>query len=974
MTQKDVSYKNTNYFNSQRVDQDDFQLDQTAGTQYLSSVINNHSGSGVLPNQLTPRILWDSSVLSTTANSLLAAGNFDGTGISPTLQPSDTNYGNQLQLSLSGSNVFGRRSVKVVVIGLAFDGTLQYERFNFYRNEVQVSEKHFAKIISLIFNDFLGNNYCSRNQGGNLVISEANGLQLSRSSIMIQQNIEPDIFWRDFKVAGTGISLQLMLQTAIGPLYSVDALNINTTGRPNRTLVANDVTTQIGEKFLAKTNNLQKVSLLLGVAKNGAAAEANWYDWTGDLIVSIYPLQNSVSCPTDIVPELAIEFDPSNQPLAQLSYNQASLKTLGYVLTDVLQPVDFVFSNSQIGSASSGKIVPGDYYAVTVKRSGAASSGSVQLGVGNNQQPDARETIFSGSWVDVVEEDLWFRVWTDAAKLTDGKAYDGGVGCQIDKITTDATTGSTKDQIYKDLSFVDTGESTVNFAVLQAIEEGLDTIQEEITGNPVFSHHQYIPAFSFLSQASLTLLQSTSNPLIIGAIEDINPKNNPSLTKTQSKFGLANANTFTIINPDADLLSLNLIGSLLLPDSIGATSLAYMIFKSTVCQDGYGDVNGDGYIDATDIARATQLIGESLASTSTQNKIKSGLISTLELLRADVDGDGYITSTDVNLITSYVNKVTNSFPVGSTFSHLTLTVDNQVGRWDGYYDCLDGYVRIVDGYAGQRIPLSSLDANQILFDGYETGVQLQTIKSYSTTPFSSVVYAINPLPFWQPWLIKATPHVRLTTAAFINSSAIQHPNCNPSVTICQDQSDRAPSVDPGRVDYFVGGNIILGEGEILRPDQTPYPVDVEIGTIILNLPTSQIDKKSINLFDKLIVDAGGGLSRSGDRAFKYSDCSTVQPQDLQYNRLRFSVSIQSYVPAKDGYDSDGYFILENDKIGCYIDPASGILTISTADLQSDPIYQSLVSRIQVEVYLKKSGWKNQIKSLLPSQVVGLLSS
>lgn len=973
MTQRDVSFSEPKFFNSQRVDEEDLTDEQTANNNYIASIINNHIGSGILPNQVAPRILFDSDVLSTTATALLAAGNFDGTGIQPTLQPSDINLGNQLQIKLTGTNAVGRKSTKVVIIGLAFDGSTQHEHFTFYRDEAQVTRKHYKLILSLIFNDFKGNGTCSRNLGGRVVISEADSLQISRDAVMISQDIEPDIFWRDFKVAGLGLSLQSMLQTAMGPLYTVDSLNINTTGRPNRTLVSNDVTTQIGEKFLAQTNNIQKITLLMGVSANLIDSEANWYNWNGDLIISIYPLQTSISCPTDIVPTLAIEFDPSNQPIAQISYNQASLLEQGYVLTDVLQPVDFVFSNTQIGSAESNKIQSGKYYAVTVKRSGAANNGTILLGVGNDKSPLYRETIFSGSWVDVVEEDLWFQVWTDAAKLSDGKAYDGGIGCQINKTTTDPTTGATIDNVYGLLSFSDSGEATSNIGVVQAVETGSLQIQEEVSGNPVFSRQSFTPQFSFVNAAGLSTLKQTQDPLIIGALEDINPKNNPTLNKTQKYFGLAKGNNFCIVDPDADLLNLNLVGSLLFPDSIGASNTAVRIFKATLCTDGYGDVNGDGVIDSTDIARATQLIGEGAASSSTQTKIKNGLITTLELLRADVNGDGYIGVDDVSAITNYVNKVTNSFPVGTSFQHLCLTVDNQIGRWDGYFDCLDGYVRIVDGYAGQKLPLSSLDANQIIYDGYEESVEISLIAAYQTIPFTSTQYKIKPLPFWQPWLVKETSSTRKVMAAFIQSEAIQHPSCTDEVVACIDKADVAPSIDPGRIDIYVPGNLIIGEGEVLRPDGSPYPIDMEIGIIILNLPTNQIDKKSINVFENLIVDVGNGITATGSFAMRYSDCSTVQLQDLSLNKIRFSISIQSYVPAKDGYDVDGYFLLDNDKIGCDIDPLTGILTVSTADLQSDPIYKSLVSKIQIEIFLKKAGWKNKVQIITPSQTLGLLA-
>ena len=115
-----------------------------------------------------------------------------------------------------------------------------------------------------------------------------------------------------------------------------------------------------------------------------------------------------------------------------------------------------------------------------------------------------------------------------------------------------------------------------------------------------------------------------------------------------------------------------------------------------------------------------------------QQKIIDGYFSTLEILRADVDGDGYITATDVGLITSYVNKVTNAFPVGSSFTHLCFQVQQSIGRYDGYFDC-DGYVRL-DGYTGQNIvDPSSLSPSELIYDGYISQFR-ESVHCWSITP------------------------------------------------------------------------------------------------------------------------------------------------------------------------------------------------------------------------------------------------
>src|SRR5208337_1762027 len=133
----------------------------------------------------------------------------------------------------------------------------------------------------------------------------AASMTLSRDVIMLSQNQQPNLFFRDFFLdfSVNTSSLQVFLQAAL-PLYNIADLNIYTQPLDNLPLLSGDVTTQIGEKFQANTNNIQKVSLLLSV-RNQVSGQSNNLVWTGDIVLSIYPLQTSVDCPTDLVPGTA---------------------------------------------------------------------------------------------------------------------------------------------------------------------------------------------------------------------------------------------------------------------------------------------------------------------------------------------------------------------------------------------------------------------------------------------------------------------------------------------------------------------------------------------------------------------------------------------------------------------------------------------------------------------------------------------
>src|SRR5687768_3310600 len=126
-TRNDVSVIQNIWHDGQRVDQTDLSIEQNYNNQINAAIIQNHLGSGVLLSSPTQNILFDSDDLDATQAALLAAGNFDGTGLEAHQQPSDSNLGNQLEVELTDSEVLGRLSVKVAIIGLSFDDTLQME-------------------------------------------------------------------------------------------------------------------------------------------------------------------------------------------------------------------------------------------------------------------------------------------------------------------------------------------------------------------------------------------------------------------------------------------------------------------------------------------------------------------------------------------------------------------------------------------------------------------------------------------------------------------------------------------------------------------------------------------------------------------------------------------------------------------------------------------------------------------------------
>jgi hypothetical protein len=1063
-----VSSKQNIWFDAQQVDNTDLTLEQDHNDVIESGIINNHIGTGVLPEVLVENIIFDS---------LLSTGFLDGIAILPQNQPVDNNLGNQLELELTDSQAASRRNIKVGIIGLDFESNLQYETFVFKANEVQVTRKHFTKILVLLFNDFIGDPDLSFNLGGRLIIREAKPMTLSRGPLMAAQDVEPNLFFRDFFLDGP-ISLQALLQGAM-PLYNIDTLNILTNELDNKPLLNGDVTTQIGQKFQATTNNIQKVQFLLS-ARNLDVSHEDDLVWNGDLVISIFPLQSNIDCASDIAPTLPIDFPPHNIPAAQLSVNFSSLQAAGIVLDSVPQPVDFVFSNSSV--AGGNVIIPGNYYAVTIKRAGSANKCDILIAVGSDQVPNSRITTFTGSlWVDIPEQDLWFRVWTDAAKVSDGQAYESGHGIIIPKTTQDAESLATVDNSFEDLQFV--GNDVFRAVVAADTEESVP-VPDQRTGNPVLSRKQFVPNIQLLNTIDITNLEKTAEPLLLGAISDKNRKFFDSISaligsSLYSATFVKDELIIRIVDDPTDsvrfdtsvgslvtnLLNGDFVGAKIIPNSFNP-SVGYRIASAKLASGILGDVNGDGQINSEDLdllasyygmdlnvglptntvittdgytttyangyttytnpfsnlfglsfqlvdptsgtvvaegtdgvlvanpsdPRLAQFTSASLVFNTiiglstyklvvfapfnvenngafditaldsdsdviTIRKIYLTGDAIMNMLRADIDGDFRITFDDGYLLQSYIDKLPLSFSPTSTFPGPSTNPYTKIGtRFNAIRFRLEQYIDRADDYTS-----NSNDRDNVLHsvpdiflnDGYFADHNFYN---------DAIPITIQKQLTWDESLIVTNSRPKLVPSIFTSLNGYTNHLCNiPGVNVSIYGSE--PDFDKGRVDLFAPDNVIIGQGgELHRPDGNFYKVDFEVGTIILEIPDGLFgSEKTINIMDDFISDyTGDGRTRLGFPSMKYADCSYVGADDLANDKVRFSVSVQSFSPNTSGLSTDGYGgVVVDGKIGVSIDYKTGLLTLNFTNLFQDELLRTLSTKIQVHVYLKKAGFNNK---------------
>jgi hypothetical protein len=1063
-----ISAQQNIWFDAQQVDNTDLTLEQDFNNTINSAVIGNHIGSGTLPEVLEQIVLFDSS---------LASGFLDGTIVQIQNQPSDNNLGNQLEIELTGSNVAGKKAIKFCVIGLDFQSNLIYETFYFRTNEIQVTRQHFAQILLLLFNDFIGDSTLSLNLVGKLIVREARPLTISRDPIMVSQAVEPNLFFRDFYVAGFS-SLLSLLQTAL-PLYNIDTLNIYTAPLDNKILGVGDVTTQIGQKFVTKTSNIQKVTLLLSV-QNTEVGNEDDLAWNGDIVVSLYPLQSTIECISDIAPNSPIDFSPSNIPLAQLSFNYNTLQASGTVLDTVPQPVDFIFSNGSV--ANGNQLVIGNYYTVTIKRSGSADKCDILIAAGSNHTFNSRITTFTGTlWIDIPEQDLWFKIWTDAAKVSDGQVYENGYGSILPKIIEDSDTLATVDYSFGNIQFKG---NDIYRAVVAAITEETTPIPDQRTGNPVLSRQQFIPKINLLNTIDLTNLEKASDPLIIGAISDKNIKFFDSLSavinsKLYSATIVHDELIVKIVDDSTDtvrfdssvsglissLLNGDFVGAKIFPNA-GAINIYYRIASSKLISCILGDVNGDGIIDEKDLELLnsyidydlnvglpvdTVVVTDGTTTTFTNsyntytnnfsnlfgitfqvvNSITNAVIASgtdgvlvahptnnrlaqftsssiifgdivglgshklvlitpsnqenyggfdivsidtltdvltirkviltgdviMQMLRSDIDGDFHVTNNDGYLLSNYIEKAVLSSSLTSTYPGPTTNPFTKIGtKFNTIRFKLEQFTDRADDYAtdpNDRVNVVHPSPDIFLSDGYFENHDFYTSPS---------VLSFQKQLTWDESLIVTNSRPRFVPCVFPTLSGFMENKCSiegVNVNIYESK----PDFDSGRVDVFVPDNLIIGRGgEIHRPDGNFYKVDFEVGTIVLEIPDGIFGaERTINVLDDFIADyTGDGRTRLGFPSMKFADCSLVNADALINDQVRFSVAVQSFSPNTNGLSTDGYEgAIVDGKIGVAIDYQTGLLTLNFTNLYQDTILQTLSTKIQVSIFLKKGGFNNQ---------------
>lgn len=915
--------KSVNYFDFQKVTVEDVKADQQYHMEQRSANLGSTAGSGVLLDFPEEPVIFDSDSLNTFQSGIDAINAFDGQGIlSSVYTTSDQTGGNQLSIALTGARISGVVTTYVIILGKLFDNSLTYEIVEFENNKTEVTRNHYKEVTNIIFQNFRGNGdttvdgYGSFDVGGRCLITEASSLKVGRDTVVSEQILRPDIRLRDFKAAVPGKLLSVVLQEALGSSNDVDDLNVNTTVASTRTFAAGDTTDLIyGQKFQMKGDNIQKVTLLMSLQSGSS--------WSGTLVVGLRKLQSSVSCPTDFLPDNEIGFDPDTVSLEELALDQADLQDRGFVLDSTPRLVDFVFSGTNLSNPSLSTLEEDQFYVLTIRRTGNTSTGTLVLQEATNSESDKRLTVFDNNvWTDVSSSTLWYRIRGDSVRIAGGIGYVRGDRVPSPKTETD-NNGVTTQKFIEDINLVNTGEDSENYIVYDRVDDFSDIIKHPTTGDDQYSRKFSAPSVSVVEQSGAeTLINAELDPIILARVRDRNSKSNPTITGTVSYPGLGIGNTFTVINPGSDLLTQNVVGSTLIPNTSKPT-LKYRIIEQNTYTDLIGDVNGDGVINNDDLVRLDALDGYgadltsgTVAAATQLAAVLAGSTSVPEILRADTSGNGDLTSLDYNILNL---KITDGYamPAGSSFTRVELKLEPIVDP-----------INYLTTSAVSTLEIEAADPDLI-----------------DNVSFSTINYQINYIETWSDALVEILDLRRYVMTTFLDF----------------DTGDLSASTENGGINStFIPGDMYL-TSNVKELDGTYHPLDYERNIVEIELPAGTTTGE-LNIFDLYVVGQ-----------MRFSDGTYVAATAINNNQVKFGVQISSYAKDLDGYDGDDGYFFADESIGTYLDHDTGILRINAKSIIYSPTLPQLRTRITVTVDLKKAGFKENLVTISSSELTNLLT-
>ena len=394
-----------NFFDGQRVTESDLDSEQIHHRSLASDATRDFHASGVVRDRLfESRVLFDTQnpgLYSEDGNEasrfVVRSGAFDGKALGIDRQPSDNVYGNRLEIEASNLRVGGVVSAKVLIVGTRYSslnpsGDLCCEIVEFNKNEVRLSENYYVRVIAVIFNHLSGGtgrtaikplaeSLNTSGDNGGITIRESEPLKVFARTASVFQTESPNVGLRDFISSSSQNTIEHEIRVGLGTSYNFNELYFELDSKEQIFFEKDgNQTVAYGQKFLARSNNIQRLDLLLSVQKVWGAGPEDEFDFSGEIVLSIHKLTTDIKCITDPNPDNLIDFDPEQSPIIELSYNSDDLKAMGIDLSDIPQVVSFDLSGTLIADPNiEPSLNVDDFYAFLVSRRGDNRTGTLVM-------------------------------------------------------------------------------------------------------------------------------------------------------------------------------------------------------------------------------------------------------------------------------------------------------------------------------------------------------------------------------------------------------------------------------------------------------------------------------------------------------------------------------------------------------------------------------------------------------------------
>jgi len=721
-----------NFFDGQRVTESDLDAEQVHHRSLVSDSTKDFHASGIVRDRLfESRVLFDTQnpgLYSDDGNEaskfIIHSGLYDGKAIRVDRQPDDNVYGNRLEVQADGLSVGGSVSAKVLIVGTTYSslnpgGDLVFEVIDFAKNQTKLSDFYYLKIIAVLFNNFSGGlgrteddpsaeSLNTAGEFGGIVIRESEPLKVFARTPSVRQVESPNIALREFITSSPQNTIEQEIRVGLGTSYNFNELYFELDSKGQLFFEKDgDQTISFGQKFLSKSNNIQKLDVLLSVKEDDKAPMGSEFDFSGEIVVSIHKLSTDIKCITDPNPDNLIDFDPEQSPVIELSYDSDDLKALGITLSDRPQIVSFDLSGTLVADP---KIEPtlnvDEFYAFLISRRGDNRTGTVVMEKAYNkavkkadngqslsaiEQFGKKTTRFlefdphNSTFVDDEDSSLWFVVHTNSIEVTDGAAYsDDGYPVVLPK--TEDYVGSTEISRYlRNIDLKDVSEGGVNYVILQRKDAFEAPGVHPRTGNFVNTRIKDNPSISVVTEneyGEVLALDKERVPVILARVVDKNVKDAQDITGTFNKPGLVLQDEIILINPSSNILLSNLIGRIITPDIECSCSSRYRIVEATCDTKYMGDLDEDGAVTSSDIISLLNIVGNTINAETTERKILGGELDIIDFVKSDLNGDGTVDGDDIQLIEDAVEGSFN-FSVDESFNVLRIRVEN-ISSEDNY--------------------------------------------------------------------------------------------------------------------------------------------------------------------------------------------------------------------------------------------------------------------------------------------------